>query len=230
VENGTIAKVQDKQTPMTEMTITEKGKADDSQAAVKPDVAQETAAKPVATVPSATNVASSVAVDGITAEEKAEAPTQPEQIVAAGITAVPAQPGDQGEEVLSYAAVPQPDVREKAAAPSVADRAASVEEPEPRSSTGNTLYRGPQDQLIHARNLADVRKFWESEQVLKDLLSQTPPASIQEEASLLLVKVLSNQNRVTEAQRILDSAKGQFPASEMIQTFELEPEGDRPVQ
>jgi hypothetical protein len=85
-------------------------------------------------------------------------------------------------------------------------------------------YRGPEDQLIHARNLADVRKFWESEQVLKDLLSQRLSFPIQEEASILLVKVLSSQNRIGEAQQVLDDARVQFPASEMIQTFELKQE------
>ncbi len=87
------------------------------------------------------------------------------------------------------------------------------------------LYRGPEDQLTHARNLADVRKFWESEQVLKDLLSQRPPSPIQEEASVLLVKVLSGQNRIKEAQQVLDDAREQYPASEMIQTFDLKQEG-----
>ena len=87
-------------------------------------------------------------------------------------------------------------------------------------------YRGPEDQLIHARNLADVRKFWESEQVLKDLLSQRPPSPIQAEASILLVKVLSNQNRIGEAQQVLDNARKQFPASEMIQTFDLKQNGE----
>ena len=87
-------------------------------------------------------------------------------------------------------------------------------------------YRGPEDQLIHARNLADVRKFWESEQVLKDLLSQGPSIYIQEKASILLVKVLSSQNRVVEAQQVLDDARGQFPASETIQTFDLKQNGE----
>ena len=87
------------------------------------------------------------------------------------------------------------------------------------------LYRGPEDQLIHARNLADVRKFWESEKVLKDLLSQRPPSPIQEEASILLIKVLRSQNRTGEAQQVLDDARVQFPANEMIQTFDLKQEG-----
>ena len=91
-------------------------------------------------------------------------------------------------------------------------------------------YRGPEDQLIHARNLAEVRKFWESEQVLKDLLSQRLPLPIQEEASILLVKVLANQNRIGEARQVLDDARVEFPASEMIQTFDLDQEGKRPVQ
>ena len=90
----------------------------------------------------------------------------------------------------------------------------------------SSLYRGPEDQLIHARNLADVRKFWESEKVLKDLLSQRPPSPIQEEASILLVKVLRNQNRTGEAQQVLDDARVQFPANEMIQTFDLKTEGE----
>ena len=90
----------------------------------------------------------------------------------------------------------------------------------------SSLYRGPEDQLIHARSLADVRKFWESEKVLKDLLSQRPPSPIQEEASILLVKVLRNQNRTGEAQQVLDDARVQFPANEMIQTFDLKTEGE----
>ena len=93
------------------------------------------------------------------------------------------------------------------------------------SSFGSMPYRGPEDQLVHAKSLAEVRKFWESEQVLKDLLSQKPPQPVQEEASILLVKVLSSQNRLGEAQQILDDAKGQFPANDMIQTYELNQEG-----
>lgn len=99
----------------------------------------------------------------------------------------------------------------------------------PRSGS-ESPYRGPEEQLVHARSLADVRKFWESEQVLKDLLSQQPPAPIQEEASILLVKVLSSQNRIGEAQQALDDAKGKFPANDMIQTYELKPIEGKPVQ
>jgi hypothetical protein len=106
----------------------------------------------------------------------------------------------------------------------------SSEEVKQTFASRPSLYRGPEDQLIHARNLADVRKFWESEKVLKDLLSQRPPSPIQEEASILLVKVLSNQNRTVEAQQVLDDARVQFPASEMIQTFDLKTEGERPIQ
>jgi len=122
------------------------------------------------------------------------------------------------------------DVQNPPSAPSVANEAVPDQIPEPRINSANTFYRGPQDQLTHARNLAEVRKFWESEQVLKDLLSQSPPVPIQEEASLLLVRVLNSQNRTAEAQRVLDDAKEQFPASERIQTYQLGANGENPVQ
>lgn len=89
-------------------------------------------------------------------------------------------------------------------------------------------YRSPEDQLTHARRLAELRKFWESEQILKDLISQKPRNPIQEEASILLVRVLSSQNRVNAAQKTLDDAKMQFPENQTIQTFELDSEGGRP--
>jgi hypothetical protein len=106
--------------------------------------------------------------------------------------------------------------------------------PEPARDPGRTFssgmpYRGPRDQLTHAKNLADVRKFWESEQVLKDLLAQDPPSGIEQEASILLVKVLAGQNRIVEAQQTLEDAKRQFPASDMIQNYEIGTNGEKPA-
>ncbi len=82
-------------------------------------------------------------------------------------------------------------------------------------------YRSPADQLAHARNLADLRLYRESERVLDDLLSQKPPSPVGEEASLLLVRVLASQNRVGEAQDVLDDAQRRYPQSEKVQTFQL---------
>ncbi|MDT8394937.1 MAG: zf-HC2 domain-containing protein [bacterium] len=84
-------------------------------------------------------------------------------------------------------------------------------------------YRDPEEQLEHARRLAEVRKYWESEQILKDLISQNPRSPVYEEASILMVDVLSSQNRVVEARQFLDEAKRQFPASDLVQGYHLEP-------
>jgi hypothetical protein len=85
-------------------------------------------------------------------------------------------------------------------------------------------YRGPSEQLEHARRLSSLRMYWESEQILKDLISQEPPSPVFEEASILMVDVLSNQNRNREAQQVLDDAKVQFPSSDLIQQYRLEAE------
>jgi hypothetical protein len=90
------------------------------------------------------------------------------------------------------------------------------------SGVPSSRYREPREQLEHSRRLAEVRKYWESEQILKDLISQKPPSPVYEEASILMVEVLKNQNRVLEAQQFLDEAKQQFPANDMVQQFRLE--------
>ncbi len=90
-------------------------------------------------------------------------------------------------------------------------------------ASGTTVYSGPEDQLTHAQTLADAGQLRESEQVLKDLMTHDPPLPVQEEATILLVKVLSRQNRIGEATQILDDARMQFPSSERIQTFDLNP-------
>jgi len=89
-------------------------------------------------------------------------------------------------------------------------------------------YKSQEDQLVHAQTLADELKFRESEQVLRDIISQSPPPGVLEKASILLVKVLSSQNRTEEAREVLDKAKAQFPSSEMIQTFDLKQAGEGP--
>jgi len=207
-------------------------KADDRQVAVPSPTQQESPTIQEEAVGSVPSVSTTVVVTSMEAnadisdEVSARAPAP-----AAAMSMEQEQPGEPGEEVASKAPVSQPEIPEETEAePATSEFEASAEEPGPRSTAANTLYRGPQDLLTHARNLAEVRKFWESEQVLKDLLSQAPPSPIQEEASLLLVKVLNDQNRVAEAQRVLDDIKGQFPANGTIQTFELETGGKKPVQ
>jgi hypothetical protein len=143
---------------------------------------------------------------------------------------VPVQALEKPEEPKAEIALSTPDPsaeESNVAASGVEAQDSSVSSEETKNTfPSRQPYRGPEDQLIHARNLADVRKFWESEQVLKDLLSQRPPSPIQAEASILLVKVLSNQNRIGEAQQVLDDARVQFPASEMVQTFDLKQNGE----
>lgn len=166
------------------------------------------------------------------------APSEPARVdlnegVAAA--ALPAADSEEKEDVEREGAaleVAEPSEGPMGSSPGVESQSAPVMTQMAKQSFASGLppYRGPEDQLVHARNLADVRKFWESEQVLKDLLSQNPPILIQEEASILLVKVLSGQNRSEEAQRALDDARSQFPESEKVQTFRLEPRGETPAQ
>ena len=150
-------------------------------------------------------------------------------------SAVPVQTLEKLEEQKDAVALSTPEAPAKespaeentVAASGVKAQDSSMSSEETRNTFASRQpYRGPEDQLIHARNLAEVRKFWESEQVLKDLLSQRPPSPIQAEATILLVKVLSNQNRIGEAQQVLDDARVQFPASEMVQTFDLKQNGE----
>ncbi len=138
------------------------------------------------------------------------------------------EPG--GGELIPEVAQPSEDHMEST--PGVESRSAPLVTRTAKQGFASRLppYRGPEDQLVHAKNLAEVRKFWESEQVLKDLLGQDLPLNVQEEASLLLVKVLSGQNRNEEAQRVLDDARSQFPESEKVQTFRLGPDGEEPAQ
>jgi len=230
-EPEAVEQVRVEKTTETKPVVRIEGQRDDSPVAGKPSVPPEEDSGAVPAVSSALTAASGGAVDDFTVGKIVGAPAPAEQIAASEITAVSGQPEEPVGETGKEAAAPQTETRAMSeSAPSETEGAFSSAVSEPRFSAVNALYRGPQDQLTHAKNLAEVRKFWESEQVLKDLLSKSPPSPIQEEASLLLVKVLSNQNRAIEAQRVLDSAKEQFPASEMIQTYQLESNGEKPVQ
>ncbi|UCG38016.1 MAG: zf-HC2 domain-containing protein [bacterium] len=133
----------------------------------------------------------------------------------------------------------EPEIR-LAVAPALPERD-QAPRPEEAQTAGRSAAREPDlrlvpfpgatqtDQLEYAKKLAEVRKFWESEQILRDLLSQGPPSSLEEEASLLLVKALVSQNRLSEARQLLDGARKQFPASQAIQTFRLQGDSVTPV-
>jgi predicted Zn-dependent protease len=229
-KKDTVEQVQVEKIPEMEPVARVERQRDDSPVAGKPLAPPEEATGTVPAVSSALTAASGGTVDDFTVGKIVGAPATAEQIISSEVAVESEQPGEQEGETGTVAEPPQTEIRALAeSTPSETEDAVSTTVSEPRLSAVNTLYRGPQDQLTHARNLAEVRKFWESEQVLKDLLSQSPPSPIQEEASLLLVKVLNNQNRAAEAQRALDSAKEQFPASEMIQTYELGSNGDKPI-
>jgi len=81
---------------------------------------------------------------------------------------------------------------------------------------------GSWGQLAFARSLEEEGDHAQSEKVLGDLLARDPPARVQEEASILLVSVLANQNRLPEARRVLEEAQRQYPANMMIQNFRLD--------
>ncbi len=76
--------------------------------------------------------------------------------------------------------------------------------------------------MIKAEALSREGRQAESEKVLKELLSQSPPSPIQEEATLLLVQVLQYQNRSVEARKLLTEAQNIYPENDMVQEFRLE--------
>jgi len=84
---------------------------------------------------------------------------------------------------------------------------------------------GSWGQLAFANRLEEAGRHLESEKVLDDLLARNPAAPVQEQASLLLVSVLKNQNRLPEAREVLKDAQRQHPSNTMIQNYMLE-EGD----
>jgi len=229
-EKDTVEQVQVEKTTEMEPVARVEGQRDDSPVAGKPLAPPEEASGTVPAVSSALTLASGGTIDDSPVGKIVGTAATAESIVSPEVAFESEQPGEQEGGTGTVAEQPQTEIRALAeSAPLKTEDAVSSTVSEPRLSAVNTLYRGPQDQLTHARNLAEVRKFWESEQVLKDLLSQSPPFPIQEEASLLLVKVLNSQNRAAEAQKTLDRAKEQFPASEMIQTYELGSNGDKQI-
>jgi len=76
--------------------------------------------------------------------------------------------------------------------------------------------------MIRAEALSREGRQAESEKVLKELLSQSPPSPIQEEATILLVQVLQYQNRSVEARKLLTEAQNTYPENDMVQEFRLE--------
>jgi hypothetical protein len=81
---------------------------------------------------------------------------------------------------------------------------------------------GSWGQLAFARMLEKEGRLSESETILDDLLERSTEPSIQEQASLLLVSVLANQNRLPEARKVLKGAQEKYPANLMIQNYILE--------
>jgi hypothetical protein len=81
---------------------------------------------------------------------------------------------------------------------------------------------GSWGQLAFARSLEEKGRHAESEKVLDDLLARDPAESIQEQASILMVSVLANQNRLPEARQVLEEAQRQYPANVMLQNYRIE--------
>jgi len=163
-----------------------------------------------------------VEVTEVVGKVLAETESPPVREQAAAVAAAPLPPVSSavpGPEAMESAAAPLPEVEEVASDNFL--KAETVMDEAERSASRPSLYRVPREQLEHARRLAEVRKYWESEQILKDLISQKPPTPVFEEASVLMVDVLSNQNRSIEAQQFLDDAKLQFPSSDLVQQFRL---------
>ena len=193
----------DEMTP-TEVVAAETVVAKLSAKASEPPIIEEAAS---VAAPEAASQPVTDALTGKRAEPQPEPQPEPAQARAGIMETVPTD-----TEVSSFA---KPDVQAPSPAPAAEGTVTSTTQP--------SLYRVPREQLDHASRLAEVRKYWESEQILKDLLSRNPPSPVFEEASILMVDVLSNQNRVVEAQQVLDDAKLQFPASDLVQGYILEP-------
>lgn len=88
-------------------------------------------------------------------------------------------------------------------------------------STAEAIDDGSWGQLAFARRLEEEGRHLESEKVLDDLLARNPAVPVQEEASILLVSVLTNQNRMPEARQVLENAQRQYPANMMIQNYRI---------
>jgi hypothetical protein len=168
------------------------------------------------------------AVEEVTAEALTgkQLPPVHEQVEAAAVA--PQPPVLPAEVVENVVDVPASESKEISTAAVTAQittgesgKAETYNEEGERSVSLPSPYRAPREQLEHARRLAEVRKYWESEQILKDLISRKPPPPVLEEASVLMVDVLSNQNRIVEAQQFLDEAKLQFPSSDLVQQYRL---------
>jgi anti-sigma factor RsiW len=97
----------------------------------------------------------------------------------------------------------------------------STEEKEPLPP-GDAVNDGSWGQLAFARRLEEEGNHVESEKVLDDLLARNPSVPVQEQASILLVSVLANQNRLPEARQLLRDAQRQYPANMMIQNYRIE--------
>lgn len=76
--------------------------------------------------------------------------------------------------------------------------------------------------MLKAENLSHEGRQAESETVLRNLLSQSPPSPIQEKATMLLVQVLQYQDRIGEARQLLTEAQAAYPKNDMVQEFRLD--------
>jgi hypothetical protein len=76
--------------------------------------------------------------------------------------------------------------------------------------------------MLKAETLSHEGRQAESEKVLRDLLSQSPPSPFQERATMLLVRVLQYQDRIGEARQLLTDAQAAYPKNDMVQGFSLE--------
>ena len=80
---------------------------------------------------------------------------------------------------------------------------------------------GSWGQLAFARELEEEGRHSESEEILDDLLERNTEPPVREQASLLLVSVLANQNRLPEARQVLEGAQQMYPGNMMIQNYKL---------
>lgn len=87
---------------------------------------------------------------------------------------------------------------------------------------GGPVDDGSWGQLAFARRLEEEGRHYESEEVLNDLLTREPATSVQEQALVLLIQVLENQDRIPEAREVLKNAQRQYPANSVIQNFRIE--------
>ncbi len=136
-----------------------------------------------------------------------------------GTADIPAQDGDGSLSAGMPAQIEQDASRILAPAPS--REVSSLGKTEKSSIPDGAADDGSWGQLLFARQLAQQGKNRQSEEVLTDLLERNFEPPVQEEASLLLVAVLSRQDRVSEARKVLENAQRQFPSNAMIQGYRL---------